>query len=108
MSTSGSIRTDAEFTVLELALRAQLSALWGADGPCSYREVRVPNQGAYVRTPKGRAVGFTVLGREFTSFIELSHAERLVELLRGHGVYSEPATPNSDRQRVYLGIAEGA
>jgi hypothetical protein len=97
--------TGGEFEVLRLALGSQLSATWSAPSPCAYRETQPPLSGAYVKTPSGCAVTFTVLGRDFAAFFEPAHALQLVDILRAYGVYTEPSTPNSDRSQVYLGIA---
>ena len=100
--------TGSEFAILRWAIVAQLSGTWSDGGPCAYREVAVPASGAYVKTPGGCAVAFRVMGREFVSFAEPGHALALVDVLRGHGVYTQSSTPNSDRAQVYLGLADSA
>lgn len=92
--------TNAEYAVFVAALRLELGASW-ANSPCKYTEVTPPDSGHYVRTPRGHAVQFTVLGRRFVDLNYAFRAEEVASLLRHHGVWTEPSTPNSDRATVF-------
>lgn len=95
---------DASDAVLESALRLQLNGSWGEWGPCKIGITPRDMQCAHYQiiTHTGWAVTFEVFGVRFGSFRDSFTAEKFMSILRQHGYYTEPSTPNSDRSQVYL------
>ena len=93
--------TNAEYAVIEAALKIQLSGNWTGVGPCEYKAVVPPDDGHYVITPQGNAVQFTVLGQKFVRFNYPHQAESVAAILRKNGVFTRPSMPNHDRATVH-------